>query len=95
MLLLSELSLNELFQTFEQLAEDVSWDAGKPLDGQLKQAADQFAAAARALGIANRLKDPTSRKKHRSRIMGMLNVLRASLSRLELAIAGEIEGMAA
>ena len=86
--------LNE-FALLEQinLVEDFSWDAGKPLDDQLGQAISQFDAARRALGIANRLQDPASRAKHKQRIMGMLNRLRASMNRLTTAIDGEIQAM--
>lgn len=87
--LLNELTLEEQIK----LVEDVSWDPGKPLDGQLKQAIFQLEAARRALGLANQLSNPESRKKHRSRIMGMLNVLRSSLNRLCTAIDAETEAM--
>lgn len=75
------------------IAEDVSWNAAKPLDAQLAQAVFQFNAARRALSLANQLQSPESRKKHKSRIMSMLNKLRSSLLRLHEAIAGEIEAM--
>lgn len=86
--------LNEL-QLTEQLAlvEDLSWDAGKPLEDQLGQAISQFDAARRALGIANRLQNPEDRAKHKMRIMAMLNRLRASMNRLTTAITGELEAM--
>ena len=45
-----------------------------------------LAAAKRGLGISNKLKDPDSRKKNRSRIMGTLNKLRANLSRIAKAL---------
>lgn len=93
MQLLNELNLVEALDLVDQLDEDFSWDAGKPLEGQLDQAVKQMEAAQRALGIANRFKDPALRTKHKSRIMGMLNKLRASLLRLYTAIDGEIEAM--
>lgn len=94
MLLIHEMHLADALTKAEHfLAEDMSWDAGRPLDNQLAHASFQFDAARRALSIANRLTDPASRAKHRSRIMGMLNKLRASLFRLQDAIAGEIEAM--
>lgn len=89
MQLLNELSLLEQVK----LVEDFSWDVSKPLDGQLQQAIDQLAAAKRALAIANRFRNPVDRAKHRGRIMGMLNRIRASLGRLQDAIAGETEAM--
>lgn len=77
-----------------KIVEDISWDAGKPLEDQLGDASYQFQAACRALGYANSLQDPKQRAKHRSRIMGMLNKLRASLARLYKAVAAEIQVMA-
>ncbi len=50
------------------------------------EASKMLAAAKRGLGIANKLKDPEGRKKNRSRIMGTLNKLRGSLSRIAKAI---------
>lgn len=91
--LIQELHLTELLSQLEQLDEDFSWDVGSPLEAQLKVAAERFFAAQRALGIVNRLKDPVSKKKHRSRVMSMLNKLRASLDRLHQAIDGELEAM--
>lgn len=89
MQLLNELQLTEAFK----LAEDISWDEAKPLEGQLDQAINMMLAARRALGIANRLQDPEARKKHRSRIMGMLNRLSAAVVRLHTAIGGEIRAL--
>ncbi len=91
MSLLQEFQLEESLASAEALLEDMSWNAGKPLESQLDQAIARLDAAKRALSIANRLQDPASRKKHRSRVMGMLNSLRASLWRLQDAIQGEIE----
>ncbi len=94
MQLIQELQLEAALTKADHfLAEDMSWDAGRPLDGQLAHAVFQFDAARRALAIANRLTDVNSRRKHRSRIMGMLNKLRASLFRLQDAIEGELEAM--
>lgn len=39
-------------------------------------------AASRALGIANRLRDPTYRKQHLSRIMTNMNIIRAALNHM-------------
>lgn len=91
--LIQELSLNEILCEFELVAEDFAWDVGQPLEAQLADASNRLMAARRALGIANKLTDPASRKKHRSRIMGMLNRLGHSLVRLQQAIAGETEAM--
>lgn len=41
--------------------------------------ASQYAAAKRALSIANKLKNPDSKKYHRSRIFGAMNKLRAAV----------------
>ncbi|HCS65478.1 MAG TPA: hypothetical protein DIW64_16215 [Cellvibrio sp.] len=38
----------------------------------------QYAAAKRALSIANKLKNPAAKKKHRSRIFGAMNRLRGA-----------------
>ena len=91
MSLLLEFQLEEVLKSAESLLEDVSWNEAKPLESQLDQAIARLDAAKRALGIANRLTNPESRAKHRGRIMGMLNALRASLWRLQDAIQGEIE----
>lgn len=89
MQLLSELTLLEQVK----IVEDFSWDESRPLGGQLQQVIDQLAAAKRGLAIANRFRNPADRAKHKSRIMGMLNRIRASLARLQDAIAGETEAM--
>jgi hypothetical protein len=39
-------------------------------------------AASRALGIANRLRDPEYKKQHLSRIMSNMNTIRAALSHM-------------
>jgi hypothetical protein len=45
-----------------------------------------FTAAVRALGLTNKLQDPESKRRHRSRVMGNLNRIRARLQRIERAI---------
>ena len=94
MQLLQQMQLEEALTKADHfLAEDMNWNEARPLDSQLAHAVFQFDAARRALAIANRLTNPADRTKHKSRIMGMLNKLRASLFRLQDAIAGEIEAM--
>lgn len=56
-------------------------------DNLFDETARMLAAAKRGLGITNKLKNPEDRKRHRSRIMGTLNKLRAQLGRIEKAIA--------
>ena len=51
------------------------------------ETSSMLAAAKRGLGISNKLKDPDSRKKNRSRIMGTLNKLRAQLGKIAKAIS--------
>ena len=49
----------------------------------LNNAIGMYSAARRGLGITNKLKDPAEKKMHRSRIMGNLNRLRATVQRIE------------
>jgi len=42
-----------------------------------------FDAAKRALGLANKLRDPTEKKKHVSQVMSGLNKIRAAVHKLE------------
>lgn len=51
----------------------------------------QFAAARRALGITNKLKNPEERQKYKSRTLGAMNSIRAALRRLEKQIQGNSE----
>ena len=56
-------------------------------DNMFDETARMLDAAKRGLGIANRLKTPEDRKKHRSRIMTTMNHLRSQLRNIEQAIA--------
>ena len=49
----------------------------------LNDALVKYNAAKRGLGITNKLRDPADRAQHRSRIMGNLNRLRASVRKIE------------
>lgn len=54
--------------------------------------AEQADAARRGLGIANKLRDPADRRKHRSRIMTNLNRMRALIRKAEQALDAELNG---
>lgn len=53
-----------------------------PKHVSLEQINSMFDAAKRALGIANKLKDPADRKKHLARVMSGLNKIRTAIRRL-------------
>lgn len=53
------------------------------LNAKFMEVERRFAAARKALGIANRLPSPEDRRKHKSRIMGMLNQLRAAIADIQ------------
>lgn len=92
--LLLEMQLDIAIKEADDLLnEDLAWSVEHPLEDQLQQAVARFNAAIRALAITNQFKDPATRKKHKSRVMSMLNKLRASLNRLHTAIEGEMEAM--
>ena len=87
-MLLAEFTIEQILVEFEQLDERVNENSSLP--EQLEVASFRFAAAGRALGLTNKLKDPASRARHRSRVMTMLNKLRATLRTLEALIAKEM-----
>lgn len=89
--LIQELCLIDTLNTSERLDEDFAWDEAIPLENQIEEVQRRLEAARQALGITNRLRDPASRKKHRSRVMSMMNRLAWSLIRLRDAIKGEFE----
>lgn len=82
MSILLECQLEIALNAADALMEDMSMGP-QGLEAQIDLVIQRLAAAKRALGIANRLTDEASRRKHRSRIMGMLNQLRASLWKLQ------------
>ena len=53
-------------------------------------------AAKKGLGLANKLTDPAGRKKHKSRVMGNMNRIRAKFNRLQKVIASgdKVESLA-
>ncbi len=85
MSLLIELQLEAAINAVDVLMEDMQTYTND-LEAQIDVAIKRLSAAKRALGIANRLTDEASRKKHRSRILGMLNQIRASLWHLQDAL---------
>lgn len=87
-MLLAEFTIEQILVEFDQLDERV--DENSSLQDQLDVASFRFATASRALGLTNKLKDPASRAKHRSRVMTMLNKLRSTLRTLETLIAKEM-----
>ena len=72
----------EIYKSLKILLNEEA-DVGNMFD----DTARMLDAAKRGLGIANKLKSPEDRKKHRSKIMGTLNKLRAQLSRISDAIS--------
>lgn len=51
----------------------------------------KFGAAKKGLGLANKLKDPESRKKHSKAMMVNLNKLRGLMQRLDKSIAKAVK----
>jgi hypothetical protein len=78
--------LHNLLDEMQTLIEDSS-STGETVTSELLSLMDatmkQFAAAKRGLGIANRLKTPEDKKKHRSRIMGTMNRIRAAITKIQ------------
>ena len=66
---------------FESLLEEGVTDMpeGSSAEQQIDILTQRLSIAKKMLGITNRLSDPAERKKHRSRVMGFLNQLRAML----------------
>lgn len=53
-----------------------------PANVTVEQVMAMFDAAKRALGLANKLKDPADKKKHMSVVLGGLNKIRAAIKRM-------------
>ena len=51
-------------------------DHNGPLEAKFDEIKRKVLAAERAIGISNRIKDPIERRKHKSRIMSLMNKLR-------------------
>jgi hypothetical protein len=67
----------------KQLLEEVQpLDPGMDLDEQMAILEKRMAAARRGIGITNRMPDSPERTKHRSRVMGNLNTIRAQLNKV-------------
>lgn len=49
----------------------------------IREARKQYVAAVKGFGLANKLKNPKDRNKHKSRTMTVMNMLDAHLSQLE------------
>lgn len=58
---------------------------------QLEIVQHKVEVARKALGIANRLKDPAQRKEHKGRVLGHLNRLRGLLRRVEAQLEKEMD----
>ena len=70
----------ELFEVVEfPPMPEAGADALLAIDGVIKQ----LEAAKRGLGIANRLRDPVARKKHKGAVLGNLNRIRNRLAQIE------------
>lgn len=65
-------------------------DAGIPTDQQLELAVRQFSAARRALGLVNKLAPGPTKQRHASRVLAVLNKIRASIRRIEKQITVEL-----
>jgi len=61
-------------------------DLDEILNG-MEQVIKQMDAAKRGLGLVNKLGDGASRTKHRSRVMGNMNRIRANVRRIEKMLA--------
>ena len=84
---MSSMKLNQILkkehEEIDQLLEGVlDMPADTNTEQQIDILIERLAAAKRALGITNRLQNPEERKKHRGRVMGFLNQLRAMLARI-------------
>jgi len=62
---------------------------GTDLEQQLQILSDKMILAKKMLSLANKLKDPISKKKHRGRVMGILNKVRAALKAATAKLAAE------
>lgn len=70
----------EILQALEEAVMDMP--AGQSLNQMFATAASRLEAARHGLGLANKLKSPEDKKKHRSKIMTALNSLRGLLSEI-------------
>jgi len=73
--------LKSIQQDVKSVKEDIA--TGADLRKEFGQAVFRFEAAKKGLGIANKLRNPEDKKKHLSRVMSNINVLRNMVNRLE------------
>ena len=78
--LLQEAQLRELDDLLNEDA--LALPAHLTLPEMLDEAYRRFQAARRALGLSNKLSDPSQRKQHRSKIMKAINGLRTLLGEI-------------
>ena len=60
------------------------------METELETLEGQLNAAKRGLGIANRFRDPISKKKHKGAVLGNLNRIRARLNKITDMLSQEI-----
>ena len=71
------------------LKEGLISDHNGPLEAKFDETAKRLEAARRGLGLANTLKDPVERRKHKSRILGNLNRIRKMLYDIQIELGLE------
>ncbi len=88
------MNLNELqnpdMTFFDTLLEGVTdFPEGTSVEDQIDILISRLAAGKRATGIANKIKDPANRKKHKGRVMGFMNKLRPMLRKITAQLEKE------
>lgn len=90
--------ISDLFGSYkndQRLAEDMgSFELPSPSSQntteQLELAIRQFSAARRALGLVNKLAPGPTKQRHASRVLAVLNQIRASIRRIEKQITVDL-----
>ena len=75
--------LNKLFEGVLDMPE------GTELEQQMEILSSRMITAKKMLGLTNKLTNPEEKKKHRSRVLGLINQIRAGLKRLSNQLATE------
>lgn len=82
--LLESNTLDSIFEDMGTFAPTT--DANMTSEQQLEKAVLQFSAARRALGLVNKLAAGPTKQRHASRVLGVLNKIRATIRRIEKQI---------
>lgn len=72
--------INSLLEHLNEGVLDMPEGAG--LEEQMETLSSKMLIAKKMLGLANRLTTPEDKRKHKSRVLGIMNQIRAALARV-------------